>query len=173
MIRSLKSKDLKNFIYFCQYRDPYSDFYITKNNKRLFLNRVDVAKTVFYDCLKHGDKCFIKEENGEIIAVLLIIGYKDKFERKYVKMLTKTENDCRDLYRCLQWQRLSNLFIKSRKNNIQFVKYDERLKDNPYSKGYKPSYFARKTGFRIIVVRDKEILLKKEEYRYEHNKKHS
>ena len=85
-------------------------------------------------------------------------------ERKYVKMLTKNQDDCRDLFRFLQWQRLSNLFIKSRKNNIQFVKYDERLKDNKYTKGYKPSYFARKSGFRIIVVRDKEILLKKEEY---------
>ena len=164
MIRSLQSKDLKNFIYFCQYRDPYSDFYVTKNNRRLFLNNTKVAIEVFNDCLKSGDKCFVKEENDHISAVLLVIGYKDKFDRKYVKMLTKNQDDCRDLFRFLQWQRLSNLFIKSRKNNIQFVKYDERLKDNKYTKGYKPSYFARRIGFRIIVVRDKEILLKKEEY---------
>lgn len=169
MIRSLQSKDLKNFIYFCQYRDPYSDFYVTKNNRRLFLNNTKVATQVFNDCLKSSDKCYIKEENGHISAVLLIIGYKDKMDRKYVKMLTKNQDDCRDLFRFLQWQKLSNLFIKSRKNNIQFVKYDERLKDNKYTKGYKPSYFARKTGFRIIVVRDKEILLKKEEYKYNQN----
>lgn len=169
MIRSLQSKDLKNFIYFCQYRDPYSDFYVTKNNRRLFLNNAKVATQVFNDCLKSGDKCFIKEESDHISAVILIIGYKDKMDRKYVKMLTKNQDDCRDLFRFLQWQRLSNLFIKSRKNNVQFVKYDERLKDNKYTKGYKPSYFARKTGFRIIVVRDKEILLKKEEYKYNQN----
>ena len=173
MIRSLKSKDLKNFIYFCNYRDPYSDFYITKNNKRLFLNNAKVATQVFYDCLKCGEKCFIKEDNNEITGIMLILGYADHFERKYVKMLTKKQDDCRDLFRCLQWQKLNNLFIKSRKNNVQFVKYDKRLKDNPYTKGYKPSYFARKTGFRIIVVRDKEILLKKEEYRYESFKKRS
>lgn len=164
MIRQLKSKDLKNFIYFCQNRDQFSDFYVTKNNRRLFLNNTKVAIEVFNDCLKSGDKCYIKEEKNHISAVLLIIGYKDNMDRKYVKMLTKNQDDCRDLFRFLQWQRLSNLFIKSRKNNIQFVKYDERLKDNKYTKGYKPSYFARKTGFRIIVVRDKEILLKKEEY---------
>ncbi len=166
MIRSLKSSDKSAFICFCiQNRDSNSDFYVTRNNKRLFLNNMKVAKSVFNDCLKHGDKCFIKEENNEIVAVLLIIGYKDKMDRKYVKMLSKNQDDCRDLFRCLQWQRLNNLFIKSRKNNIQFVKYDERLKENKYTKGYKPSYFARKLGFRIIVVRDKEILLKKEEYR--------
>lgn len=169
MIRLLQSKDLKNFIYFCQYRDPHSDFYVTKNNRRLFLNNTKVAIQVFNDCLKSSDKCYIKEDKGNISAVLLVIGYKDKMDRKYVKMLTKNQDDCRDLFRFLQWQRLSNLFIKSRKNNIQFVKYDERLKDNKYTKGYKPSYFARKSGFRIIVVRDKEILLKKEEYKYNQN----
>ena len=140
-----------------------------KNNRRLFLNNTKVATQVFNDCLKSGDKCYIKEDKGDISAVLLVIGYKDKMDRKYVKMLTKNQDDCRDLFRFLQWQRLSNLFIKSRKNNIQFVKYDERLKDNKYTKGYKPSYFARKSGFRIIVVRDKEILLKKEEYKYSQN----
>jgi len=170
MIRPLQSKDLSNFIYFCQYRDQFSDFYVTKNNRRLFLNNAKVATQVFNDCLKSGDKCYIKEDNGDISAVLLVIGYKDKMDRKYVKMLTKNQDDCRDLFRFLQWQRLSNLFIKSRKNNIQFVKYDEQLKDNKYTKGYKPSYFARKTGFRIIVVRDKEILLKKEEFQ-RYNKK--
>ena len=102
MIRQLKSKDLKNFIYFCQNRDQFSDFYITKNNKRLFLNNPKVATQVFNDCLKSGDKCFVKEENDHISAILLIIGYKDKFNRKYVKMLTKKQDDCRDLFRFLQ-----------------------------------------------------------------------
>ena len=135
------------------------------------MNKVDIDKKVYYDCLKHGEKCIIKEENNEILGILLVVGYKGKFERKYVKMLTKHPNDSRDLFRGLQWENLNNLFIKSRKNNIQSVKYDERLKDNPYTKGYKPSYFARRIGFRIIAVRDKEILLKKEEYKYEYNKK--
>ncbi len=167
MIRSLQSKDLHNFIYFCQMHDP--DFYITKENKRFYLNNIKVARQVFYDCLKNGEKCYIKESNNQIVAVMLITGYKDHFARKYVKLLVSSKDDCRDLFRFLVWEKLSGLFIKSRKNNIQFVKYDERLKDNKYTKGYKPSYFARKTGFRIIVVRDKEILLKKEEYKYNQN----
>lgn len=168
MIRPLQSKDLQNFIYFCQNRD--SDFYITKNNRRLYLTNIKVAKSVFLDCLKHNDKCYIKEDNNLITAIMLITGFKDKFDRKYLKILAKHKDDSRDLFRYLQWQQLKNLFIKSKKDNTNFVKYDERLKDNPYTKGYKPSYFARKSGFQIIAVRDKEILLKKEEYKRGYNK---
>lgn len=162
MIRPLKKSDLKNFLCFCQKRD--SDFYITKDNKRLYLNNIKIAKKVFNDCLKYSDKCFIKEYNNEMLAILLITGYIDHFDRKYVKLLTSSKDDCRDLFRYLQWEQLSNLFIKSRKNNINFVKYDEK------TKMYKPSYFARRIGFKIIAVREKEILLKKEEYKREYNK---
>jgi len=168
MIRPLKQTDLSNFINFCQIKD--SDFYITRNNRRLYLNDLSVAKSVFNDCLKHGDKCYIKEDNNQIVAIMLITGYKDGFDRKYLKLLVKSKNDCRDLFRYLQWQKLKNLFIKSRKNNTNFVRYDERLKNNPRTQGFKASYLARKTGFEIIVVRDKEILLKKEEYRHGYNK---
>ncbi len=162
MIRPLQAGDLKNFIHFCQFRD--SDFYVTKNNHRLFLNNLTVAKSIFNDCLKHGDKCFIKESNGHITGIILITGFKDDFDRKYLKLLVKSKDDCRDLFRYLQWQGVKNLFIKSKKSNTNFVKYDER------NNRYKPSYFARKTGFQIIAVRDKEILLKKEEYKSGYNK---
>ena len=164
MIRALQSKDFSNFISFCQKRDKFSDFYITKNNKRLFLNDINVAKKVFNDCLKYADKCFIKEENNRIVAILLIIGFKEKVDRKYLKLLASSKDDCRDLFRFLQWQSLKNLFIKSRKTNINFVKYDEK------SRMYKPSYFIRKAGFKIIAVREKEILLKKEEYKQTYKK---
>ncbi len=162
MIRPLQAGDLKNFIHFCQTRD--SDFYITRNNRRLYLTNIGVAKSVFFDCIKHGDKCYVKEANNEITAILLITGFKDGFDRKYLKILSKSKDDCRDLFRYLQWQQIKNLFIKSTKKNANFVKYDER------NNRYKPSYFARKTGFQIIAVRDKEILLKKEEYKRGYNK---
>jgi len=164
MIRPLKPKDIHNFISFCQTRDKFSDFYITQDRKRLFLNNAIVAKKLFNDCLKHGDKCFVKEENNSISAILLVVGYKGKFPRKYVKMLTTCENDIKDLLNYLQWQKLPNLFVKAKKTNRNFLKYDERTKK------YKPTYFMRKNGFRIIVERDKEILLKKEEYRRVYNK---
>jgi len=157
MIRPLKPKDLKAFIYFCQTRDKFSDFYITKDNKRFYLNNLKIAKQVFKDCLKCGDKCYIKEENGIINALLLIVGYKNHFERKYIKILTENKNHIRDLLQYLQWQQLSNLFIKARKNNSYLIQHDRRLNK------YKPTYFLRKAGFKIIVERQSDILLKKED----------
>jgi len=164
MIRPIKSKDLKNFVYYCQNRDSYSDFYVTKDNKRLFLNNIAIAKQVFTNCLKYNNKCFIKEENNEIKAVLLIIGYKDKFPRKYIKVLSRSKHDFQDLFAYLQWQNLKDLFIKVRNTNKNFVKYDEK------TKRYKPSYILRKSGFSIIAVRDREVLLKKENKIYIYKK---
>lgn len=157
MIRQITSKDLTKFIYYCQTRDSFSDFYITKNNKRLFLTDINVAKMVFTDCLKHGEKCFIKEDKNEIKALFLILGYKDKFERKYIKVLAKDKKDFEDLFSYLQWQNFKNLFIKVKTSNKNFVKYDEKIKR------YKPSYILRKNGFEIIAVRDNEVLLKRED----------
>jgi hypothetical protein len=166
MIRLLKNKDLKNFIYYCQNRDNYSDFYITKNNKRIFLNNPIVAKKVFNDCIKRGEKCYVKEEGNEIKALLLIIGYKEKDERKYLKILTQSKNDVKDLFSYLIWQKLpSNIFIKVHKKNINFGRFDEK------TKRYNLSYAVRKAGFRVIAVREREVLLKKEEYRYDYKNK--
>lgn len=161
MIRKVEKKDRNNFIFMCQFRDPYSDFYITKNNKRLFLNNTDIAKQVFNNCLRYNEKCYIKEENDEIKAVLIIVGYKEKTERKYLKILAKNKRDVKDLFAFLIWQELpSNVFIKAHKTNSNLVKFDER------TKRYKPSYAVRRAGFRVIAVREKDVLLKKEDFKY-------
>lgn len=169
MIRPVKTKDLQNFIYFCQTKDTFNDFYITKNNKRMYLTNIDVAKQVFKECTKYANKCFIKEENGEIKAVLLIIGYKDNFERKYLKILAPNKKDFEDLFSYLQWQNVKNLFAKVKITNTNFVKFDKKINR------YKPSYVLRKSGFQVIAVREKEVLLKKEDnrrgYRKHNNKR--
>ena len=160
MLRQLKSKDQSNFIYYCQNKD--NDFYITKDNKRFYLTDIKIAKQVFNDCLKHNDKCFVKEEHDVIKAIMLIVGYKDKFPRKYIKVLSKNKKNFEDLFSYLQWQNLKDLFIKVKIYNKNFVKYDEKIKR------YKPSYILRKNGFSIIAVRekDREVLLKKSDRHY-------
>lgn len=166
MIRQIKPKDLKNFVYYCQNRDPYSDFYVSKNNKRLFLNNnIKICNSVFNDCLKYGEKCFIKEDNNVIKAILLIVGYKDKLERKYLKVLAHSKDDVKDLFAYLIWQKLPpNIFIKVHKTNKYIIGYDQK------NKRYTPSYALRKAGFRIIAVREKEVLLKKEDIKREYRK---
>lgn len=156
MIRPLSSKDLSKFIYFCKKFDKYSDFYISKDQKRLFLTNPKVAKKVFNDCLKNGEICYIKEDKNEILGALLIWGYNEKHPRKYLKVLANSQKDSDDLFRFFQWQDIKEVFIKCRKNNKFFIKFDE------VTKMYKPVYQARKSGFRIIAVREKELLLKKE-----------
>ncbi len=161
MIRQLKSTDRSNFIYYCQNRDSASDFYVTKNNRRIFLNNPKVAKGVFNDCIKHSEKCYIKEENGLIVAILLIIGYKDKDERKYLKVLSHNKKDVKDLFSYLIWQNLpSNIFVKIHKNNTNFGIYDER------NNRFNLTYSIKKSGFRVIAIREREILLKKEDFVY-------
>jgi len=156
MIRPLNNKDLKNFVYFCKKFDSNSDFYVSKDQKRLFLTDSKVAKKVFNDCLKNGEICFIKEEGDKILGVLLVWGFKDKHPRKYLKILANSQKDSDDILRFFQWQNIKETFIKCRKSNKYFVKFDE------VTKQYKPVYQLRKAGFRIIAVREKEILLKKE-----------
>lgn len=162
MIRPLKSKDLKNFIYYCQKRDSYGDFYITKDNKRYFLTDATVAKQVFNECMKWNNKCYVKEDCGEIKAVLLVVGYKDKSERKYIKVLSDNQTDFQDLINYLSWQKLNALFIKVNIKNRHFIKF------NVKTKAYKPAYILRKNGFEIIKVREdkNEVLLKKEDKPY-------
>jgi len=166
MIRPLKSKDLKNFIYYCKECNNHDDFYITKDNKRYFLNNATIARQVFYECIKWNNKCYVKDEEGVIKGIILVVGYKDKYPRKYVKILAQNKRDFQDLFNYLDWQKLKDLFIKVNINNSHFVKFNRKYKT------YKPAYILRKTGFRIIKIREdkKEILLKKEERRYGFNK---
>lgn len=117
MIRPLNKKDFSNFIYFCSTRDKYSDFYITKDNQRLFLNNQKVAEKVFKNCLKAGDKSFVYEENGIIKGVLLIVGYADKFDRKYIKVMASEEKVLSALFKMLVWKVDSDLYLKIRKDN--------------------------------------------------------
>lgn len=131
MIRSLKHKDLINFVSFCSQRDKFSDFYVTKNDKRLFLNNQKIAEKVFNDCLKNGDKSFIYEENNEIKGVLLIVGYSDKSDRKYIKILANDEKVMDSLFKMLMWTINTDLYLKIRKDNpiLKFLQngiYKER-----------------------------------------------
>lgn len=117
MIRSLKQKDFVNFIHFCSKRDKFSDFYITQDTKRLFLNNEKIAKKVFNDCLKNGDKSFIYEEDGLIKGVLLVVGYADKQEKKYIKVFADDNRILDGLFKMLLWKVNSDLYLKVRKDN--------------------------------------------------------
>ena len=140
MIRTLKQSDLISFIMFCQTRDQYSDFYITHERERLFLTDMKVCEKVFNLCLKHGDKCFISEKNGDIVGVALITGYSDKFHRKYLKIFAQDKKVIDDLFKMITWQVEEDLYIKIKKfNPVNFI--------------------SQKWGFRFQGDIDKRVLL--------------
>ena len=91
--------------------DDYRDFYITKNNIRLFIK--DNFDVLLKD-LKHGDR-IAYFNNG----VGLVIGFADKSPRKYVKLLAKTLADADKILTVLtDWNhRNYDLYVKMKRNN--------------------------------------------------------
>lgn len=118
-------------------KDKYKDFYITKNNKRIFLTDGTNHKKLF-SCLKQGDK-IIFNENG----LLLIIGYSDKSPRKYIKVLAKNNKTIRNLLRVLFWENIkTDLYVKLKKDNNAIKVFEKH--------GWK---FFGSRGEEILLVR--------------------
>jgi hypothetical protein len=116
--------------------DTYGDFYITKNNLRLFIkDNLDV----FFDCIKKGDKIAFDKE-----GIAVITGFSDKMPRKYLKILAKDINHVPSLLKVVFWNIKEDLYIKVKKNNP--------LKDILTKNGFK---FKGGRGREILLVRQK------------------
>jgi hypothetical protein len=123
----------------CEITDIYGDFYLTKNNLRLFIK--ENLQTLF-ECLKKGDKIAYGE-----MGVAIITGFSDKMPRKYVKILTNKPEDATKLLQALHWEIKGDLYTKIKKNN-------------PLKEVYE------KNGFEFLGGRGKEILLIRKENKY-------
>jgi len=90
--------------------DIYRDFYLTKNNCRLFFKE---NKELLLDSIKKGDKIVYSEE-----GLLIVNGFSDNANRKYLKILAKDLSITKNLLNVLLWN-LNNidLYIKIKKNN--------------------------------------------------------
>ena len=91
--------------------DIYRDFYITRNNLRLFIQE---NKDLLYLGLRKGDKLIYEENRGFIF----ITGWSDnKSPRKYVKILAINDHSADRLLKALAWNIKTDLYIKIKKNN--------------------------------------------------------
>lgn len=115
--------------------DIYGDFYITKENIRLFLRE---NSDLIFSGLKKGDKLVYDLENK---GLAFIYGFSDKANRKYVKILAKDENVTQRLLQIINW----NL-----KNIPLWVKVKQK---NPIKNVF------LKNGYRFQASRGREILL--------------
>jgi len=115
-----------------EFTDVYGDFYITKNNLRLFIKE---NINVLFEALQAGDKIAYCEE-----GIAVVTGFSDKMPRKYVKLLTKNNDIAEKLLQIISWNLDCDLYIKIKKNNPL--------------KG-----ILVKNGFQFLGGRGKEILL--------------
>lgn len=127
-------------------KDTYGDFYITRNNLRLFIiDNFDLL----VDCLKKGDK--IAFDNT---GVIIVVGYSDKSPRKYLKILTKELKDVEPLLKILFWNlREKEVYIKLKNNNP----LKELLLSRPCKKDKGRLIYS---GFEFVGGRGKESLLR-------------
>ncbi|GAG02804.1 unnamed protein product [marine sediment metagenome] len=97
-------------IFISDLSDIYSDFYITRNNLRLYIKE---NTDLLYNCLEKGDQIAFSEEKG----IAFITGFSDKAKRKYLKVLPKDGQSVDHLLKALLWQVDYDLFAKIKKNN--------------------------------------------------------
>lgn len=129
--------------------DDYNDFYITKNNLRLYIKQ---NMSLFYQCIREGDKIVYSENNG----ILLISGYSDNAPRKYLKILAKDNKSVERLFSVLFWNiSYDYLWIKLKKKNtlVKILQSEKEYKENGLN-------------FRVKGHRGEEILLVKKYFKY-------
>ena len=113
--------------------DFYSDFYITKENLRLYIKE---NTHLLYGGISKGDKIIYGKE-----GILFIHGFSDQSRRKYVKILSDNVENASKLIRFLNLQLTDiELYVKIKK-------------ENPILKSFQTK------GFKFVGDRGKEILL--------------
>lgn len=147
MIRHITEKDFFSFLEFCTIK--YPDFYVTKNNQRLFLDNPDIIKKIFNTFIKHGDKAYILEEKMQILGTIIVSGYADKFERKYIKLAAQNNTIARDLLRYFIWNHKAECFLKIKKDNPILSLINNRMFSYTASKNW---------GFKFVSNRGTELL---------------
>lgn len=91
------------------FNDYYGDFYITKNNLRLYIKE---NISLLFEGLKKGDKIVYNNNN-----LVIVTGFSDKYTRKYIKFLVKDYNRTEDFLSKLSWNLNCDIWAKLKKNN--------------------------------------------------------
>jgi len=127
--------------------DTYRDFYITKNNLRIYIKE---NIHILYECLKKGDKIVYGEE-----GIVVVTGFSDNAKRKYLKILARDDKSTERLLKILFWNVKSDLWIKLKKNNpsVKVLQSEGEYEEN-------------KLKFIIKGYRGSEILLLKKQFKH-------
>jgi len=104
-----KKEELEVKMLLQKFLDKYGDFYITKNNLRLFIQ--DNLHLLFKG-LSKGDYIAFNE-NG----IGLVIGFSDNSPRKYLKILTDDMNVANNIIKAFIMNLNCDLYSKIKRNN--------------------------------------------------------
>ncbi len=116
--------------------DIYGDFYITKDNLRLYIRE---NLDLLFECLKFGDKIVFDEKYG----IIFIYGWSDKSNRNYIKILSKDQQSADKLLKITLWN-FGNIDLYAK------IKLNNPIKE-----------VLEKNNFSFLGNRGKEILLKR------------
>lgn len=133
-----EKKHITSLLY--ELADIYGDFYITRDNLRLFIKE---NPNVLFECLRLGDKMAF-DDNG----MAVVCGFSDKSDRKYLKILTKDVRQAEGFLKVLAWHLNCDLWIKVKRNN-------------PLKNVLERNYF------RFVGSRGKEILFVRKARKYD------
>lgn len=117
MIDRISSSDLISFIDYCQWRDKRQDFYVEKNGERLYLDNLQNAKTVFNECLKWKNLCYVSKQEGRLNGILLTCEDSYQPNRHFVKILSKSLKTAEGLLRVLLWNEKKIFYVRIKKYN--------------------------------------------------------
>jgi protease II len=130
-----EERNISNSILTAQ--DEYKDFYITKNNERLYGKKL--ISTLMKQ-LRKGDKIIFDDSYK---SMLLLVGMAEKSNRIYLKILGDSEKTIANLMMVMFWNINKEIYVKLKKNNplISFL----------------TSFFY----FSYVGSRDREVLLRR------------
>lgn len=114
--------------------DLYGDFFITRDNIRLFLRD---NSDLLFSCLRKGDKIAFNDK-----AIAFLTGYSDNANRKYFKVLFEEENELDKVIKAFLWSIKEKVWVKVKKNSPAVN-------------------VLKRNGFKFKGSRGKEVLLVK------------
>lgn len=102
--------------------DEFGDFYLTKNNMRLYI-RENIS--LLFESLNKGDKT-VYNENG----IILTTGFSDNYNRNYIKILAKNNDTASKLIKVLLLNLKDvDLYCKIKRNNpVRYMLYSHNFK---------------------------------------------
>jgi len=143
MIEQIKPKHNFTIIDFLK-RNRSTDFYFTKDNKRVFIINTQTCRQLLRNTVA---SYFTKNGNGDVGGIIVVWKSKsNNVSRNYLKIHSKYPEVAKKLLKIVLWNHNTDLYVKFNKNN--------KLLPILMAYGFK---FLGDRGKEILILRPKQI----------------